>query len=66
MKNIFLAIATLLFLSSCSTKIMQSKTSYKETQINLSTHKLTAYSLLHNSKYLIVFESGLGDNHAIW
>ncbi|MVO09387.1 alpha/beta fold hydrolase [Flavobacterium sp. TP390] len=66
MKNIFLTIAPLLFISSCSNKIMQSGTSYKETKIDLSTHNLTAYSIIHNTKYLMVFESGLGDNHTIW
>lgn len=36
------------------------------TTINLSTHKLTSYSIINNSKYLIVFESGLGDDHSAW
>jgi len=66
MKNVFSAIFTLLIFSSCSNKLLQSGTFYKETQIDLTTHKLTAYSKINNSKYLVVFESGLGDNHTIW
>lgn len=37
-----------------------------ESQIDLSTHKLTVYSAIKNSKYLVVFESGLGDDHTTW
>ncbi len=66
MKNVFSAIFTLLIFTSCSNKLLQSGTFYKETQIDLTTHKLTAYSKINNSKYLVVFESGLGDNHTIW
>ena len=36
------------------------------TTISLSTHKLVSYSIIKNSKYLIVFEAGLGDDHSIW
>ena len=41
-------------------------TTFEETQINLTSHKLTAFSIINNSKYLIVFESGLGDDHTVW
>jgi hypothetical protein len=34
--------------------------------ISLPTHKLTSYSIIKNTKYLIVFEAGLGDGHSIW
>ena len=66
MKNLILVLTVLLFLFSCSKKIMQTKVSYNETQIDLSTHRLAVYSIIQNTKYLIVFESGLGDNHTIW
>lgn len=36
------------------------------TTISLPTHKLTSYSIIKNTKYLIVFESGLGNDHSIW
>lgn len=34
--------------------------------IQLSTHNLATYSIGTNSKYLVVFESGLGNDHTIW
>ncbi|CAI2769366.1 alpha/beta fold hydrolase [Flavobacterium collinsii] len=37
-----------------------------ETKVEVGTHKLAAYSIIHNSKYLVVFESGLGDGHSVW
>jgi len=37
-----------------------------ETKVDISTHKLTAYSVIKNSKYLVVFEAGLGDGHESW
>jgi pimeloyl-ACP methyl ester carboxylesterase len=39
---------------------------FKEKQADLSTHKLTSYAAIANSKYLVVFESGLGDDHQVW
>ena len=39
---------------------------FTETQIDLTTHKLTAYSYIKNSKYLVLFETGLGDAAVIW
>ena len=39
---------------------------FTETQVDLTTHKLTAYSYIKNTKYLVVFESGLGDASAVW
>ena len=37
-----------------------------EKQVDLTTHKLTTYSIINNSKYLIVFETGLGDAATVW
>ncbi|MFY7890696.1 MAG: alpha/beta fold hydrolase [Spirosomataceae bacterium] len=37
-----------------------------ETQITQAALKLTAYLADKNNKYLIVFESGLGDGHEVW
>jgi len=39
---------------------------FKQVEVNLGTHKLAAFSVIKNSKYLIVFEAGLGDDHSIW
>lgn len=55
-----------LLLSSCSKKNEPSIAEFQETQIRLSTHRITTYSVIRNSKYLIVFETGLGDDHSVW
>lgn len=34
--------------------------------VTLATHKLAAFSVIKNSKYLVVFESGLGGDHNAW
>ena len=38
----------------------------KQSNVDLGTHKLAAFSMIRNSKYLVVFEAGLGDDHSIW
>jgi len=40
--------------------------SLTEKPVDLTTHKLTTYSVIKNSKYLIVFETGLGDEASVW
>jgi pimeloyl-ACP methyl ester carboxylesterase len=50
----------LLLLLSCN------NVDLKETTVNLSSHKLAAFSVIKNTKYLVVFESGLGDDHLVW
>jgi pimeloyl-ACP methyl ester carboxylesterase len=42
------------------------KVNFKETTIDLSSHKLATFSVIKNTKYLVVFESGLGDDHTPW
>jgi pimeloyl-ACP methyl ester carboxylesterase len=49
-----------LLLLSCN------KVDFKETTIDLSSHKLATFSVIKNTKYLVVFESGLGDDHSVW
>jgi len=39
---------------------------FTSTTVSLPTHKLASFSIVKNSKYLIVFETGLGDDHSIW
>jgi pimeloyl-ACP methyl ester carboxylesterase len=53
-----------LFCFACKKNPIQP--SLTEKQVDLVTHKLTAYSIINNSKYLIVFETGLGDAAGIW
>lgn len=39
---------------------------FVESNVQFPTHYLHAYSSIKNSEYLIVFESGLGDDHSPW
>lgn len=39
---------------------------FTQTSIDLTTHKISAYSFINNTKYLVVFESGFGDDHTVW
>lgn len=64
MKHICVFVVALSILGSCSRKIIPEPSIF--TTINLSTHILATYSISKNTKYLIVFESGLGDIHSIW
>ena len=65
MKIIITVLATLLFVASCK-KSDEEKPEFAETKINLTTHTLSSFSAVKNSKYLVVFESGLGDDHSVW
>lgn len=49
---------------SCKTKSVYP--ALTEKQVDLVTHKLTMYFSSSATKYLIVFESGLGDGASIW
>lgn len=42
------------------------KVSFTETKVPLANHVLTSFSIINNTKYLVVFESGLGDSHLVW
>ncbi|MCW3462980.1 alpha/beta fold hydrolase [Chitinophaga nivalis] len=55
-----------LFFLTFGRKDDTSKVAFKESVVQLSTHKLATYSIESNSKYLVVFESGLGDDHSVW
>lgn len=67
-KNIIAKIGLSLFFTfvSCDKDSDNTTETLKETKVNVGTHKLAAYSIIHNSKYLVVFESGLGDGHSVW
>ena len=67
-KNIIAKIGLSLFFTfvSCDKDSDKNTETLKETKVDVGTHKLAAYSIIHNSKYLVVFESGLGDGHAVW
>lgn len=64
MKLFCVFVVALSILVSCSIKIIPETST--TTTIALPTHALTTYTIITNTKYLIVFEAGLGDNHSIW
>lgn len=64
-KIILLALASLFLVPSCKKK-NDAKPAFTETRISLSTHKLASFSAIKNTKYLVVFESGMGNDHTIW
>lgn len=59
-----------LFFCSCSksndAENKKEQAALTETQVDLQTHKLSAYTVSQTSKYLTVLESGLGDDHSVW
>lgn len=59
-------IISILFLMTSCSNDDEPKLEIITSEINLSTHKLATYSIRQNSNYLVVFESGLGDDHSIW
>jgi pimeloyl-ACP methyl ester carboxylesterase len=65
MKNNLLILISLLFWASCR-KDNSVVISLKEDFVQLSTHKLATYSVETNSKYLVVLEAGMGNDHSVW
>lgn len=65
MNKLFISLFCLVSLHSCTTDVVIPN-NFITTTISLPTHKLTSYSIIKNTKYLIVFEAGLGDDHSIW
>jgi hypothetical protein len=58
-------LACLFFLVSCENDDASS-VSFQESVVQLSAHQLMTYSRESNSKYFVVFESGLGNDHSVW
>lgn len=63
-KITFLLVIAFLFLS-CD-KMELEKVSFEEGTVDIGTYQLDTYFKESNSKYLILFESGLGDDHSVW
>jgi pimeloyl-ACP methyl ester carboxylesterase len=54
-----------LLLSSCS-KFIKPKVKFTESTLMVQNYILTTFSTHASKDYLIVFESGLGDDHTVW
>jgi hypothetical protein len=65
MNKLLISLLCLSFFISCNKEDVNPN-NFTTTTISLATHKLTTYSIMKNTKYLIVFETGLGDDHSIW
>jgi hypothetical protein len=71
-KVIIRLLCLLIFISytfsfvSCSDDDKKISQEYPGTVIDLGTHKLMAYIVSKKSKYLVVFESGHGNDHTSW
>lgn len=58
-------LAIILFvITSCSND--HPNNDFDEIKVDVSTHKLMSYTNIQNTEYLVVFESGLGDDNLIW
>lgn len=65
MNKLFILFFSLPIFFSCKKTNVTADT-FTTTTISLPTHKLVSFSTVKNTKYLIVFEPGLGDDHSIW
>lgn len=65
MNKLFILLFSLPIFFSCG-KTDVSPDPFNTVTINLPTHKLVSFSIIKNTKYLIVFETGLGNDHTIW
>jgi hypothetical protein len=63
---LFIVAISALCFTSCSDDDKNRTLEYPGTEIDLGTHKLMAYTVSKNSKYLVVFESGHGNDHTSW
>jgi len=59
-------LVTSLSLIACKKHAANTGLSLIEKTITVSGHNIDTYSTNRNAKYLVVFESGLGDDHAVW
>lgn len=62
----FITAISALGFTSCSDDDKNRTSEYPGTEVDLGTHKLMTYSVSKNSEYLVVFESGLGNDHTSW
>lgn len=66
LKSIFIITFSVLCCISCSDDNNDRKAEYPGIAVDLGTHKLMAYTVSKKSNYLVVFESGLGNDHTSW
>jgi len=62
----FITAVSALSFTSCSDDDKNRTSEYPGAEVELPTHKVMTYSVSKNSEYLVVFESGLGNDHTSW
>ncbi|HRK55373.1 MAG TPA: alpha/beta fold hydrolase [Cyclobacteriaceae bacterium] len=62
---LILIVMTISF-SGCSKETIGPSISFNEIFVDVGTHNLKSFSYSNGSNYLVVFESGLGDDHGVW
>lgn len=62
---IAICLITIFTLMGC-TALKPDSCKFSKQNIELKAHKLATYSVIKNTKYLIVFESGLGNDSSVW
>lgn len=65
MYKFYFLLLLVVSLASCKTPHVSSQ-HFTKTTVPLPTHMLVSFSIIKNTKYLIVFEAGLGDDHTVW
>ncbi|MRX40319.1 alpha/beta fold hydrolase [Flavobacterium sp. LC2016-23] len=66
LRCIFIITICAFSFSSCSDDDQKTVGEYPGTSVDLGTHKLMSYTVSNKSKYLVVFESGHGNDHTSW
>lgn len=62
----FVFLTSCIILAACKEDGPEPSEQFDKGTIELTSHTLSAWCLLNNSKYVLIFESGLGDSHQVW
>ncbi len=66
-KSVSVVFALLIVIAMCSScKKNAANPALITKTVSLSGHQLSSYQIINNTKYLVVFESGLGDDASVW
>jgi pimeloyl-ACP methyl ester carboxylesterase len=68
MKEVIFILVGLISLASCkkNNATVDNLPAIKEDTVQLVGYKLETFYTTTNSKYLVVFENGMGDDHSVW
>lgn len=66
MNKFIVLLAGWIVLTACDNDDPATSVKFEKDTLELTSHSLAAWTALDNSKYLLVFESGMGDSHQVW